>query len=158
MYANKHDQIILQKLDELIDILIISAHDTIPVYTINNKKGIPGWNTFVKPYKEKYIFWNDIWKSAGKPQTGQLADLRKFTRAKYHWAIKQVKREKDNIILNNTAQQLARKSFCEFWQTMKKLNGSNNTITNIIDNKNNDDDITGLFCCKYKELYKSVSD
>ena len=41
---------------------------------------------------------------------------------------------------------------------MKKLNGSNNTIANIIDNKNNDDDITGLFCDKYSELYNSVSD
>ena len=41
---------------------------------------------------------------------------------------------------------------------MKKLNGSNNTIANIVDNKNNEEDISGLFCCKYKELYNSVSD
>ena len=53
LLCKNHDKIILQKLDELIDILIISAHDTIPVQAIHNKKGIPGWNNFVKPYKEK---------------------------------------------------------------------------------------------------------
>ena len=156
--CKSHDEIIIEKLDELMDILIMCAHDTIPVHTINSKKGIPGWNNYVKPYKDKSIFWNDIWKSAGKPIVGQLADLRKFTRAKYHWAIKQVKREKDNIILHNTAQQLASKSFREFWITMKKLNGNKNVIAKIVDNKNNDDEITGLFCSKYKELYNSVSD
>jgi len=40
--------------------------------------------------KEKSIFWNEIWKSAGKPIAGQLANLRKFTCAKYQWAIKQI--------------------------------------------------------------------
>ena len=79
-------------------------------------------------------------------------------RAKYHWAIKQVKKEKDNIILNNTAQQLASKSFREFWTTMKKLNGNKNVIAKIVDDKNNDNEITGIFCSKYKELYNSVLD
>ena len=153
-----HDDIILEKLDEILDILIMCAHNTIPVNTLNSKKGIPGWNSFVKPYKEKSIFWNEIWKSAGKPIAGQLANLRKFTRAKYHWAIKQVKKEKDNIILNNTAQQLASKSFREFWTTMKKLNGNKNVIAKIVDDKNNDNEITGIFCSKYKELYNSVLD
>ena len=69
---------------------------------MNAKKGIPGWNSFVEPYKDKSIFWNDVWKSAGMPKNGQLAELRNFTRAKYHWAIKQVKCEKYNIILNQT--------------------------------------------------------
>ena len=84
--------------------------------------------------------------------------MRRFTRTKYHWAIKQVKKEKDNILLNNTAQQLACKSFQEFWITIKKLNGNNNIIANVVDNINNEKDIAVLFRSKYKELYNSVSD
>ena len=68
------------------------------------------WNDFVKPYKDKSIFWNELWVSDGKPTSGILFDLRKFARSKYHWAIKQVKKNKDTIILNKTAQQLASKS------------------------------------------------
>ena len=49
--CKNHDEIILQKLDKILAMLVISAHDTIPVKTINNKKCIPGWNSFVKLYK-----------------------------------------------------------------------------------------------------------
>ena len=158
LLCEEHDNIIMQKLEELFNILIVSAHDTIPIQFVNGKKGIPGWNEFVKPYKEKSIFWNDVWKSADMPRIGQLAELRRFSRAKYHWAIKQVKREKDNIVLYNTAQQLASKSFHEFWITIKKLNGNNKTIANVVDDKNSDNEIAAIFNDKYLDLYNSVPD
>ena len=62
----------------------------IPVAKNNTKKGLPGWNEYVKPFKDKSIFWNDIWKSAGSPVTGQLATIRRNTRARYHQAIKHI--------------------------------------------------------------------
>ena len=92
------------------------------------------------------------------PKNGQLAELRKFTRAKYHWASKQVKCEKDNIILKQTAQQLVSKSFREFWVTIKKLNRNNRVIATVIDNRNSEDNIADLFREKYSDLYNSVSD
>ena len=49
----------------------------------------------------------------------QLFNDRKFARYKYHWAIKQARKNKDNIILNKTAQQLTQKSFNEFYKTIK---------------------------------------
>ena len=101
--------------------MIISANGTIPTQTIKSDiKGIPGWNTYVKPYKDASILWNDMWKQAGKPTNGPLAEKRRCARTKYHWAIKQVKRQKDSILLNNTANQLLNKSYREFWTTIKK--------------------------------------
>ena len=47
--CKNHDDDILQKLDELFNILIVSAHNNIPVFSIKSKKGMPGWNEFVKP-------------------------------------------------------------------------------------------------------------
>ena len=89
LLCNSHNNIILQTLDELINIMIISANDTIPTHIIRgNNKGMPGWNSHVKPFKEKSIFWNDMWKQAGKPVSGPIAEIRRFTRTKYHWAIK----------------------------------------------------------------------
>ena len=159
LLCNCHDQIILQTLDELINIMVICANDTIPVQSIKvNNKGIPGWNTYVKPYKDKSMFYNDMWKQAGKPPSGPLADQRRAARAKYHWAIKQVKRDKDKIILDNTAKQLANKSYREFWTTIKKLQGNNKTVVNIVDNEFTNDGILAIFHNKYANLYNSVTD
>ena len=89
LLCTSHNNEILQTLDELLDIMIISANGTIPTQTIkSDNKGIPGWNTYVKPYKDASILWNDMWKHAGKPANGPLAEKRRCARTKYRWAIK----------------------------------------------------------------------
>ncbi len=106
-----HDVLIMKILENITEILKKCANIAIPRQNVNGKRGVPGWNEFVKPYKDKYIFWNDVWKNVGSPVSGQLADLRRFSRLKYHWAIKQVKRNVDEIIKEKTAFTLRNKSF-----------------------------------------------
>ena len=143
-----HNDIIIEKVDEIIEIMTLCAELTIPIQNVttnvnnNGKRGIPGWNDFVKPYKDKSIFWNELWVSAGKPTSGILFDLRRFARSKYHWAIKQVKKNKDTIVLNKTAQQLANKSYRDFWKTIKKLKGNERVTEKVIDD-NDTDEILG---------------
>ena len=158
--CKEHDYIILQKINDLINILISCADETIPMKNISNKNkgGIPGWNEYVQPYKDKSIFWNNVWKNAGSPRQGQLADERRFARNRYHWAIRKVKKEKDKIILEKTANNLARKAFGEFWQTIRNLNKNDNIIASVIDGKSNDDEIANHFCDIYAKLYHSVKD
>ncbi len=74
----------MNSLENITEILKKCANIAIPRQSVNGKPGIPGWNEFVKPYKDKSIFWNDVWKNAGSPDNGQLADLRRFSRSKYH--------------------------------------------------------------------------
>ena len=80
-----HNDIIIEKVDEIIDIMTLCAELTIPIQNVNSnvnsngKRGIPGWNDFVKPYKDKSISWNELWVSDGKPASGVLFYLRKFT-------------------------------------------------------------------------------
>ena len=113
--CKSHNDQILQILNDLLNIMQISSNETIPIQTIRgNTKCISGWNTHVRPYKDKSIFANDMWKQAGRPISGPLADMRKFARAKYHRAIKQVKTHKYAILLNNTAKQLYTKSYTFF--------------------------------------------
>ena len=96
------------------------AEITIPSRTISNEpKGMPGWNDFVRPYKDKSILCNELWVSAGKPTSGSLFDERKFARHKYHWAIKYIKKNKESIILNKTAEQLTNKSFRDFGNILR---------------------------------------
>ncbi len=90
---------------------------------VSRNLGIPGWNEFVKPYKDKFLFWNDVWKNAGSSDSGQLADLKRFSRSKYHWAIKQIKRNAYGFIKEKRAFTFRHKSFKEFWTTIKKMRG-----------------------------------
>ena len=155
--CNEHGDYIIQKLEEAIDIFKFSANSTIPNKTYNSKnKGIHGWNHFVKPYKDESLFWHDIWKNVGSPTSGPLADKRRLTRSKYHWAVNMAKRDTEMLILNDSAKQLASKSFREFWKSMKRLKGTNRVTSNVIDGICNDQDIANNFQDIYKNLYNSV--
>ena len=159
LFCDIHDNIIIEKIDEILEIMTIAAELTIPTKIVTNEpKGIPGWNEYVKPYKNKSIFCHDLWVSAGKPTSGQLFDDRKFARYKYHWVIKQARKNKDNIILNKTAQQLTQKSFNEFYKTIKKLKGNSNIVPTVIDNKCTDGEIADNFRSIYNTLYNSIQD
>jgi hypothetical protein len=52
---------------------------------------IPGWNDHVREAREQAIFWHSLWKNAGSPCNGVVADIRRTTRARYHLAIKRLK-------------------------------------------------------------------
>ena len=156
--CRQHDDYILQKLNESIDIFKFCANATIPNKRYSSKKGIHGWNEFVKPFKEKSIFWHNIWKSAGSPVSGPLTNMRRFTRSKYHWAVKKAKQDTNSLIINETAQQLASKSFREFWGTIKRLKGTNKVTSNVVDGICNDQGIADNFQNIYNNLYNSVSD
>ena len=146
-------------MEEAIDIFMFCANSTIPskIYT-NRKKGIHGWNDFVKPYKDESLWWHDVWKSVGSPTTGPLADKRRLTRSRYHWAVKKARKDTDMLILNESAKQLESKSFREFWKTMKRLKGNSKVSSNVIDGICNEQDIANNFQKIYKDLYNSVND
>ncbi len=104
-----HNDVIMNTLEKITDILNNCVNTTIPRQQGNSRRGIPKWNECVKPYKEKSISWNDIWKNAGCPSSGQLADLRRFSRPKYHWAIKQAQTNADNILKERASLSLKNK-------------------------------------------------
>ena len=158
-FCDRHDDIIIDKIDEFLDLMSFCAELTIPTRIVSNEpRGIPGWNDFVKPFKDKSIVCNEMWIRAGKLTSGPLFNERKLARHKYHWAIKYVKKNKESIILNKTAEQLTNKSFREFWKIIRKMKGNVKASSNIIDNHSTDDAIADHFRSIYDSLYNSVKD
>ena len=91
----------------------------------HNKKHdtcVLGWNKYVKFYKEKSIYWHEIWKEGGSPSSGQLFDIKQQTKKSYHKAIKFVKRNREKIIREKIALSLQNKQSTKFWKEIKKLN------------------------------------
>ena len=73
-----HGEIIMSILNEAMGAIVKAANIAISKKKVCNKLGIPGWNDFVKPTREKSIFWFDMWRQAGCPQNGHIAHIRKI--------------------------------------------------------------------------------
>ena len=155
-----HNNLILDLLEHFMSVISDCSDKAIGVKHIGqlHKSGTMGWNNFVQPYKEKSIFWHNIWKSAGCPVTGQLADLCRFTQAKSHWAIKRTKRDADEYLRNKTANQMVNKSSDKFWSSIRKMKGSENTIASVVDDQTTDGAISDRFRLIYNDLYNSIDD
>ena len=149
---------ILNYLELIIEIMILSASMTVPQKTRTNNIGkykskYPGWNQYVKPKRENSILWHKIWKQAGSPTEGQLFEIRRYTRKQYHDAILYVQKNKDNIIKFKVADSLSSKSYRDFWKEIKRLNTVKDNRASIIDNVTGSSRISKIFKDKYENLY-----
>jgi hypothetical protein len=59
---------------------------------------IPGWNEYVAPFWEKSLFWHQLWIANDRSRSGIIADIMRRTRAQYHYAIRSVNKNRDDIV------------------------------------------------------------
>ena len=153
-FCNSHNDFITQTLNDIINAMKISANLSIPKFSNKRNKGKPGWNNFVSFYKNKSMLWCKIWKEAGSPTHGELFEIRKLTRNKYHLAIKYIKRNKDNIIKDKVSHSLKSNNVVSFWKEINKLkNDSINSRSSVIDDCIGEMNITNLFKNNYYRLF-----
>ena len=143
--------------DRIIEACLKSGVETIPHSTSPGTKVVPGWNEHVEPLKQKALLWHFIWKSNNCPREGTIALIRRQTRAKYHLALKSVKKNKDNICAQRLAESICGDSSRDFWKEIKKIKQSKNSKSHCIDGKYTSNGIANHFADKYDILYNSVS-
>ena len=87
------NEVHLQHLDifmaSILEIVEFAAFDTLPVAVpsaqqTKKRKTTSGWNSLVQPFREKALFWHEVWKSAGKPLNCELHTVMKRSRNVYH--------------------------------------------------------------------------
>ena len=81
------------------------------------------------------MYWHQVWLDNGRPPQGEIAYNRRKTRAKYHYAIKFVNKEKSRIRSNRMAEAIANNQCRNLWSEAKKIKETNNSIPNVIDNE-----------------------
>ena len=118
---------------------------------------IPGWNEYVKNARESSLFWHDIWTQCGKPRDGVVADVMRRARASYHYAIRFVKRNENNIVNEHLAEALVNNRGRDFWREVKHIRGTNKCCSSYIDGIHGSKDIAELFADQYQDLFCSVS-
>ena len=155
--CKKHHNDIVTFHDCLIAVHLDVCNDHIPCISSTKRKScLPGWNEHVETKRRSAIFWNNIWPNNGSPHSGVVAEIRRRTRLKYHYAVRYIKNNQDTITNQYMADAKLNNKARSFWtEVKKKLNGHNSKIFSV-DSSTEKNGICNIFYGKYKSLYSSV--
>ena len=138
----------------------ISADEILPKTKANDhfKKNdiVAGWNEFVSDHRKNALFWHQYWLDQGRPSQGQIALCRRRSRAKYHYAVRFVNKEKNKIKSTRMAEAIVNNRERDLWQEVKQSKQTNKSVPNIMDNVTGAKNIINLFTNKFRNLYNSV--
>ena len=144
--------------NEIINICSAASKTCLPhSSTSKGMKIVPGWNEYVKEHAEEAKVWHDVWLRSGKPKQGDIANMKRKTRLKYHYAIRYVMKENSRIRNNKMADAISTNNDRVLWDEVKKMTKTNNNLPNIIDGSTGIEEISDIFAEKYDTLYNSVS-
>jgi len=139
----------------ITDACVSSANLTIPSTRQRGSRGnIPGWSEFVAPLRDKSIFWHNIYS---RPRDGIVANIMRTTTARYHAAIRKVRREEADIVNSRFVSAISENRQRDFWREVMQLRCQRKGVCSVIDGLTHSDDIAECFADKYRELYSSVT-
>ena len=127
--------------------MIEVSHTTIPIGGGGRRKkwdpdkncvvnrAIPGWRQELEPLRQDSLFWHGVWQSSGKPNRGQLYEVMKFVRNKYHLAVRKSKRQADSIRAKHLLEA-SQAGDIDLLKRMKEIRGSKKEHTACPDNIN----------------------
>ena len=152
-----HSEAVNNYANHITDACIKAADKCIPRTRDRQSSGcIPGWSEYIKPLRDKSLFWHGIWLVCNRPKTGAVADCMRRTRAAYHYAIRQLKRDENSIIRERVAEAIINDGGRNFWSEIKRIRSNKSSNSRIVDGQTDVEAIAKLFATKYRELYTSV--
>ena len=75
----------------------------------------------MQPLCDKSLFWHNLWVDNGQPHLGVVADCMRHSRAAYHYAVRFVKKEEDNIRCERVAVTARMNDDRNFWSEVKRI-------------------------------------
>ena len=93
----------------------------------------------------------------GKPHQGDITEMRRITRARYHKVVTHIMREDDRIRTTKMAEAISENRNRDLWSDVRRIKGRNKFLPSSIDGVVGDEEIAQLFSDKYNHLYNSVS-
>lgn len=157
VFCHKHCPDLQEFHDNIVDACLVASATNIPQAGKGYKKVIPGWKDNVAQIRRQAIFWHKLWKCNNCPMNGAIADIRRYTRTKYHYALRDIKKNMDTKRANSMAYALLNNKSRNFWSEIQKVKSSNKCATNMIDSIQGSEAISKHFAHIYEDLYNSVS-
>ncbi len=84
---------------------------------------VPGWNDHVEHLKQNALEWDWYWKQNGCPHHGDISEMRRITRARYHKAIRHVEKNANAIKMQKMAESLLNNRSRDMWADSRKIKG-----------------------------------
>ena len=155
----------LERDDHMLNILftlIESSYKAIPVSRpitrAKKLRELPGWSQHVEPLRSDARFWHSIWLGSGRPNTGQVYNVMCWTRNKFHYAVRKLKRWKAHTQAQNLLEASERGDV-ELMSLMKEIRGKKNnkqTMPDCVDGETAPNLILDKFKEVYQQLYNSA--
>lgn len=145
-------------ITEVLQLVEEEALSNLPVIQPKNcikKKLIPGWSEQVKPFRDAAFFWNQVWKSAGKPLNTVLHEVMKRSRNVYHYQFKKCEKSK-KIIQKNKLLDACINGDGDIFKEIKLIRRNVQISSAKMDGENSD--IPGHFKNIYSKLYNTHDD
>jgi len=78
------------------------------------------------------------------------------SRARYHAATRQVRKDNVEIVNNRIATALSQNKNRDFWSEIKRIRHNRSVVVGVVDGFCSSSDIADVFANKYQDLYTSV--
>ena len=98
------------------------------------------------------MFWYGLWLDCNRPKTGAVADCKRRTRAAYHYAIRQLKRDENSVVRERVAEAIESDGGRNFWSEIKRIRSRKSSDSKIVNGQTDAEAIAKLFADKYREL------
>lgn len=152
---------------DLMSLAIETSHQVIPLSRGSAKSedkseksscALPGWKEMVAPQKNDSLFWHAVWISAGKPNSGELFNVMKHARSKYHYAVRRAERSVAALraaSLKEAAASGDMALIAELKRNLGKPKGEQE-VPESLEGEVTEDGILTKFRDLYSELYNSA--
>ena len=95
------------------------------------KKG-SGWNKHVKKHAENSKIWHDIRVQSGKPRHGDIANMKRKSRLKYHYAIRYVTKENIRILNYKMGEAISKNNDRVLWDEVRNMTKTIHDLPNVM--------------------------
>ena len=155
--CNIHNDYIQKLHNDIIKICCKISENCLPHTSLNQgRKVVPGWNEHVKEHAENSRIWHDIWVQSGRPRHGDIANMKRKTRLKYHYAIRSVTKENIRIRNCKMGEAISNNNDRVLWDEVRKMSKSSHELPSMMDGIAGTEEIANIFGNKYKTLYNLV--
>ena len=156
IHANHREDIDMYALD-IMESISICVENNIPFSTSRpvSQPPVPGWSSYVKPFRDDAAFWFSVWKSAGKPQNCVLHNIMKRTRNKYHYSIRKIRKHESLIRKEKFMDECVSGKMNNILKNIKSSRKTNSQPTSTVDGVTGRENISNRFKNIYQNIYNT---